>query len=60
MVLVVSTFSVIVLANIFLNSIPNIFLFSIVVISAVLAATKRVPVNFILIASAVAGLLFLH
>ncbi|WP_231037416.1 chromate transporter [Pectinatus frisingensis] len=60
MVLVVSTFSVIVLANIFFNSIPNIFLFSIVVISAVLAATKRVPVNFILIASAVAGLLFLH
>lgn len=60
MVLVVSTFSIVVLANIFFNRSPDVILLLIAVISAALAATKRVSVNLILIVSAVAGALLLH
>lgn len=58
-VLVVSTFSIVVLANIFQNRHPDAALLLISVISAALAATKRVSVNLILILSAVTGALFI-
>jgi hypothetical protein len=56
---VVSSFSIVVLAVIFQNSHPNAALVLIAVISAVLAATRRVPVNLILIFAAVIGALFI-
>ena len=60
MVLVVSTFSIVVLANIFFNRSPDVILLLIAVISAALAATNRVSVNLILLVSAVAAALLLH
>ncbi len=59
-VLVVSSFSIVVLAVIFQNSHPNAALILIAVISAVLAATRRVPVNLILVFAAVIGALFIN
>ncbi|MDQ0204820.1 chromate transporter [Pectinatus haikarae] len=60
MVLVVSTFSIVVLATIYFNSSPDIILLFITAASAFLAYTKRISVNLILIISAAAGALFFH
>ena len=57
-VLVVSTFSFIILGNIFLSDAPDIFLFSIFLISLILAGSHRFSANTILFFSVFFGILF--
>jgi len=57
-VLVISSFTVIVLAGVFKNSGIDVTLLIIAAVSAILAATRRVSVNLILIVAALFGAMF--
>ncbi|MEN6411248.1 MAG: chromate transporter [Veillonellales bacterium] len=57
-VLVVSSFSIIVLGDIFFKSSPDIFLLLVCLLSAILAASRKLSANVILVASSFAGILF--
>jgi chromate transporter len=56
-VLVITSFSVIILARMFLSNGTNIGMMAIVVISAILAISRRVSANIILIFAALIGLI---
>ncbi len=57
-VLVVSSFSILVLGDIFLQDSPDVFLVLVCLFSAALAASRKCSANRILVFSIVAGILF--